>query len=729
MSGLLRLSEKDRLERLVARCGSALHLVPDYLLLAKNMLVNHPPAHQAYIMDMELDLSVDWLHEESLMTALQAGRAAAAAVQCRHCQPSKPLTVRYANFSGSSAECLYDLVIGEGGTSDYDVMFEFGGPVRWAAEAGAGCISPESAPQLCAKPSSSPGFVTLYWARTSRCSHEAPLAALPADSIRRLMWDFCRANSSDDAELTRSGPAVNVKESDDDNGGLDHVPCLRLQWWPETEAFLSRHRETDFPPAEARKDICRFGVHVVPTGRPGSTTEHSDYRVSFSRAEVVTVRHLSPVQHATITTVKGMKNTMKDSGEAPALKSYYIKTSVLWLAQDQPSECWTGITAGVNMVLDWLEHRLNAGNIPCFFWPAINLVGGLEAAKLKDIITTVHQMKRESSILLMTCCERLGLGLDTMLEDGSEPLSEPQLRLRLAQRLVRQAVLEGIGWRPTAPCWEYWSRNYIPALPRLSQHRLLQWLHRRQSGTYYQQCYLLLALSVAPADQVSEMRLTSLGGDVFSWPVTPLLNLLTESDMEFLLGEPAAVSAWCHQQLCRPPAERPTGLTAELDTPQGRVELLLQPELFLRALSEAVPGKRDWWQGDDQMKAEQWRANFVPRDTYQQCRQWLEECFSCQLEYSLRDDLPELDGPTAAATARLWRQYAQRLLSGDRLLEAYTAVTTRWPDRWQLLQYLLTTDTSEGNTRRRRRSLLTHRHTHRSHALYAQGGHKVRQLQ
>ena len=334
---------------------------------------------------------------------------------------------------------------------------------------------------------------------------------------------------------------------------------------------------------------------MVPTGRPGSATQLTEYRVSFSRAEVVTIRLLSPVQHATITNVKGMKNILKVSEPDTALKSYYIKTAVLWLAQDQPSERWTGVTDGVNMVLDWLEHRLSAGNIPCFFWPAINLLAGIETAKLEDINNTIHQMKTDVSTLLLARCDRLALGfsLDTLLEGGSETLSESQLRLRLARRLVCHAVLDGITYRSTAPCWEHWIRDHIPALPRLSQHRLLQWLYRSKSGTYRQQCKLLQALTVAPADLTARMRLTSLGGDVFTWPVTPLLELLTERDMEYLLRKPAAVAAWWRQQLRRPPAERPAGLTAELNTPQGRAELLLQPELFLRAVSEAVPERRD----------------------------------------------------------------------------------------------------------------------------------------
>ena len=365
--------EEERLERLVARCGPAFHLVPDNLLAVSDIRDYNPPAWQASITNDELRHSVRWLNHEPLMTALQAGRTAADAVQCQHCPPSQPLTVRYRNYSGSSAEGLYDLHISEGGTSDFDIMFEFGGPFRWATVAG--CISPESAPQLCAKPSSSPGFVTLYWARTSRCSHEAPLAALPADSIRRLMWYYCRTNYPSD-HITCSGPAVNVRPSNANYDGYDHVPCLRLPWWPDRDVFLCRGRVTDFPPAATRREICWFGVHLVPTGRPGSATEQSEYRVSFSRAEVVTIRHLSPVQHVTITTVKGMKNTLRYTGAAPALKSYYVKTAMLWLAQDQPSERWTGLTDGVNMVLDWLEHHLSAGHLPCFFWPAINLVGG-----------------------------------------------------------------------------------------------------------------------------------------------------------------------------------------------------------------------------------------------------------------------------------------------------------------------------------------------------------------
>ena len=740
----IRLTEswkESRLARLVKRAGTAVHLVPDTLLATDDIINYLPASNQAYITSQELeDAVVCLVRDQPLLSALQDARAAAAAVQCQRCQPAEPPRLAYVTRSGSMAEGVSDGFIGgKNITSDFDIMLELG-PLRWAAQtvsqAEPDVISPEEAPQLWAKPTNNPGFVTLHWARTTQCRHEAPLEAMPAHSVRQLMLDHCRAWFPADHEITPTGPAVNVLPPNAPYGGIDYVPCLRLPWWPEQEAFLSRHRQTDFPSEAARREICRFGTHLVPIGHPDSSTEDIEYRVSFSRAEVVSVRQLTTTQHATIRATKAVKKHLKNSGAELPIKSYFIKTAVLWLAQDKSSDSWTGVTAGVHMVLDWLEQHLNDKNLPCnikdselpcFFWHKINLVASLSRAELEGMIKAVQLMRIQATPLLMACCEDGGWDLDGILGEGTDPLPERELRIRLARRLGWGAVTNGTIFRPAALCWESWMARYIPGLGRADERRLLQWVYRRDSGTYWQQCYLLQALAVAPADLVSGMQLTSLGGDMFTWPVTPLLNLLTESDLEHLLGDPAAVAAWCRQQLCLPPAERPAGLTAELDTPRGRAELLLQPELRLRAFSEAVPRKRVWWQRKDQETAEEWAGNYCPPPTFQQRQRLLEGLLSCDLESWLRRDLPELDGPTVAATARLWRRRLEHLLSGDRLWRQYTAVTTRWPDRWQLLQFYLQRSPTEGKTRRRH-SLLTHRHTSHVHCT-AQWEHKARHLQ
>ncbi|KAF0292186.1 Reticulocyte-binding protein 2 a [Amphibalanus amphitrite] len=668
-------------QRLVARCGSAAHLVPDTLLVALDLVDNHGPGKQAYITGEEVGDAVRDLVRRPLLSALAEVGAAAAAARCRHCQPRQPLRLVTCNRSGSSAEGLEDLVMGKGGTSDFDFMLEFDGPFRWAppgAEKPAD-IEPRFAPQLWARPTDNAGLVTLHWVRTARCGHEEPLEALPADSVRRLMLDYCRVMM--DGEITPTGPAVNVK-SDDKDGGIDFVFCLLVRgWWP-----------APVWPDGAPWDTS-FGVHLVPTGRPGSKTEFIEYRISLSRAELLAVRQLCPGLRAAVTALKAIKNDLKESGVAIGdLKSYFIKTAALWLAQEPHGGPRTGVTDGVHRLLDWLERRLDDGVLPCYFYPAINVAAELSRDQRQAIIGSLRLVREHLTPLLMACCEKRQWSLDILLEGRpTEPLSERQLRLRLGRTLLLQAVLEGIRFRPTAPCWESWWSYAIPCLARAAP-RLLQWYHHMKSGTHYQQCYLLMAWSVVdPADLADGEPMTSPVGDAVTLDVTPLTRLLTDSDLVLLLGEPAAVAAWCRR-------ERPAGLTAEPDTPRGRAELLLRPELLLRALDEAVPGAMDVWREVDREDKEAWEGNFRPPATYQRCRGWLEQHLSCDLQYRLRVKLPEMDGPTVVATAGLWRRRMQQLLTGDRLRAAYDAAVGRWPDRWQLLQHYLAEDDEQDSS-------------------------------
>ena len=95
-----RAREEERLNRLVERCGEAVHLVPDTLLVTDDLLNHYPAAHQAHVSRLEVCDAVVWVVHEPLMTALQEGKAAAATVECPHCQSDEPLTVLHRNRSG-----------------------------------------------------------------------------------------------------------------------------------------------------------------------------------------------------------------------------------------------------------------------------------------------------------------------------------------------------------------------------------------------------------------------------------------------------------------------------------------------------------------------------------------------------------------------------------------------------------------------------------------------------
>ncbi|XP_043244973.1 uncharacterized protein LOC122393211 [Amphibalanus amphitrite] len=690
-----------RVRTLVRKYESCAHLIPDTLLFTDDICNSNCAWHQAHCAKFEVSHSVDRLIGEPLMAALLDVNDAAAA-RCRHCQPDQPLRLTSINGSGSNVEGLSDGVVGQGGTSDFDLMFEFDGPFRWAAlgkREEPGVISRQSAPQLWARPTKNPGFVTLHWAKTTKCSHEKALEALPSHTMRNIMLNFSRVLC--EGEISTAGPAVNVKSPYDiTDGGTDHVPCILVRgWWPAEGQLDGCQLEADFPPAAAWDNIRRFGVHLVPTGRPGSDTEFIEFLISFSRAELVAIRHLAPVIRAAIKAVKGMKGILKKSEvmtDEVKFKSYFIKTAGLWVAQTTPVGMLKGITDGVHKILDWLEENFAIGRLPCFFDHNIDVTAELSTKERRDIIDTIRLMREHATLLLMAVCEDQWRNVDLLLEGGTEPLSERELRLRLLRTLVQQAVVDGVGYRPTAPWWEYWWKASIPPLVRTAP-LLLQWWHYSNSGTYNQQCYLFMAwVVVDPADLVGETLMTSSVSDIVTLDVTPLIQLLTRSDLEFLLGDPDRVATWCSLQLRRPLEERPAGLTAELDTPRGRAELLLRPELLLQAVRVNAPGKMDMWRDEDRRMKNWWMGNaHLPMRTYQETRELLEQFFNTNLHWQLRDLLPEMDAVSVATTAGLKRRRLQQLLSGDRLRTAYDAATGWWPDRWEMTPYCLAVDETD----------------------------------
>ena len=266
-----------------------------------------------------------------LLLALQANRAA-----CGYCSPLGRLRIQSRSQSGSSIEGLMsparvdDSSTVEGTiASDTDIMLQLG-PVRWTAPGthgecpegtegeraggataqGARDRSETSIPSLTAIPTENPGFVLLLQEKESGCTHQ-DRRYFTAESVRQLIYDYCTM-LVDAGELTLTGPATSFHSVTLDRferDGFDMVPCLRALWWPSDE-FFKRQRTCDWPPASARDDIEDFGIHLVPVGAKGSETEREEWRLSFSRAEVVAARHLSPEQQLSIIMSKACKTAL-----------------------------------------------------------------------------------------------------------------------------------------------------------------------------------------------------------------------------------------------------------------------------------------------------------------------------------------------------------------------------------------------------------------------------------
>ncbi|KAF0302253.1 hypothetical protein FJT64_025668 [Amphibalanus amphitrite] len=180
--------------------------------------------------------------------------------------------------SGSTAENFSDIKAGQPSTSDHDAMYELG-PCRWQAPWTGGDepaaqrvpeVSPAPGrlsgaahrppPLLRVEPCATPGFVTLWVMPEVGCAHDSPLP-LSAATVRQLMFNMQRVKHKLE-ELHHHHWTVGGTSTDRvrSTAAVDMVSCFHLPVWPAAE-FRTRHRANQFPPAAARDDICRFGVH------------------------------------------------------------------------------------------------------------------------------------------------------------------------------------------------------------------------------------------------------------------------------------------------------------------------------------------------------------------------------------------------------------------------------------------------------------------------------------
>ena len=178
--------------------------------------------------------------------------------------------------------------------------------------------------------------------------------------------------------------------------------------------------------------------------------------------------------------------------------------------------------------------------------------------------------------------------LQKLLTHEVQRLSERQLRVRLTRWLVVMGVFNSI--RAYMQLHTTHSVDeLLPVLVRTYTPDEAMRLFRLCSLFYRLQTFLLRALTVAPEDVASQVRL-SVSDDGFIWDAAPLLELLTEDDLEVVLGDPDAVRSWLRRHYQLPETERPAGtLPADLRTPRDLCDLMLNTSLLMWTIKESVP--------------------------------------------------------------------------------------------------------------------------------------------
>ena len=176
-----------------------------------------------------------------------------------------------------------------------------------------------------------------------------------------------KTNGNSGSEDSRHGPALQTKQrsisfalSAIDLGvrcagsyhSVDHVFCMRcLLWPPQAAHWPTRHRKHGWPDSATVDRVVSNGCDVVgvahPQCRQDELLSKRQWRLSFSRAEIVLLNSWMPVQQIVYHMLRlflktmGLTDSAANNSGAGTLSNYHIKTLMLWACELKSRSWWT----------------------------------------------------------------------------------------------------------------------------------------------------------------------------------------------------------------------------------------------------------------------------------------------------------------------------------------------------------------------------------------------------
>ena len=182
---------------------------------------------------------------------------------------------------------------------------------------------------------------------------------------------------------------------------FDYAFCFRSHHWPIVALpWIRRCREKRWPPECVISSIIKIGCHVVPIGSsPFHSGNDIEWRISFSMAEhrlIFSMNHCQLLCYCLMKIFfKEVINKNGHDDEDPSICSYFLKTVVFWVIQNNnylqwiPCNLLTCSWTCFKLLIFWVYK----GECPNFFIPQNNMfrgkiVGHIQATlfdKLNDL--------------------------------------------------------------------------------------------------------------------------------------------------------------------------------------------------------------------------------------------------------------------------------------------------------------------------------------------------------
>jgi len=149
-----------------------------------------------------------------------------------------------------------------------------------------------------------------------------------------------------ESDIPYHGPARLTVFNNPSMLSLDAVSCVRcLSWPPQAADWPTRHRNYDWPNSATLDRVVNNGCDVVCVAhrqcRQHEWMNKLQWRLSFSRAEIVLLNRWMPVQQIVYHMLRVFMKSTKICSEENVLSNYHVKTLMLWACELKPRSWWT----------------------------------------------------------------------------------------------------------------------------------------------------------------------------------------------------------------------------------------------------------------------------------------------------------------------------------------------------------------------------------------------------
>ena len=202
----------------------------------------------------------------------------------------------------------------------------------------------------------------------------------------------------------------------------DFVFGLRCSNWPyQANEWLSRIRNKNWPRKQMIVNIVSMGCHIVPVSSHGCIHPMFEWRLSFSKAELMLVKSLPRKLKLAYVISKTLIKTALKRHKVTMFASYHLKTTFLWFIECHGLEILDGYCLEdiITLLLSHLLVFYQSGFVPNYFVRFNNMIDHRSNEEIQLAMETMQRIQKNLAEYLaqyIENCHILPVSFDNSLD-------------------------------------------------------------------------------------------------------------------------------------------------------------------------------------------------------------------------------------------------------------------------------------------------------------------------